>query len=499
MRGELYGLKLKKNIGRIKYLQNLLIKKQISCRELTEKYLESAKECNKMLNAYVKITDEVAIESAKKVDEKISKNQELYPLEGIPMSLKDNIFTQGIETTCCSKMLKGYVPIYDATVWALLKEQNAVLLGKTNMDEFAMGCTCKTSCFGAVKNPHDLNKVPGGSSGGSAAAVCADISVYSLGTDTGGSIRQPASFCGVVGLKPTYGAFSRHGVIDFAASLDFVGPMAATVEDIALLYDNLAQKDPKDSTSVKSLEVSAYKNLDNDIKGLKIGLPKQCFAAMDKDVEKAISNAIKVYTDLGAEFIELDMPIIAYALSIYYALATAEAASNFSKFDGVKMGNKAEKYVSGVDLISQNRAVGFGDEVKRRLLLGTYMLNSEAGGKYLEKSRKIRAEIAKSFDKAFKMCDIMLTPTVSNTAPRHDYEPTDQMQSYISDICTVPANMAGVPAISLPCGKDSSKMPIGMQLIANKFKEPLLLSVAHKFEIAAGFEILKYIDMGANL
>lgn len=492
-------MKQRKNVGRIKYLQDLLNKRQISCRELTERYLKSARACNKKLNAYVKLTDEFAFESAKKVDEKISKKQELQPLEGIPMSLKDNIFTQGIETTCCSKMLKGYIPTYDATVWTLLKAQNAVLLGKTNMDEFAMGCTCKTSCFGAVKNPHDLNKVPGGSSGGSAAAVCADISVYSLGTDTGGSIRQPASFCGIVGLKPTYGALSRHGVIDFADSLDYVGPMAATVEDVAILYDNLAKKDPKDSTSVKSREMSACENLNKDIKGIKIGLPKQCFSALDKDVEKAITNAIKIYTDLGAEFIELDMPVISYALSIYYALATSEAALNFSKFDGVRMGNKAEKYVSEIDMISQNRAAGFGEEVKRRLLLGTYMLNSETGAKYLEKSQKIRAEIVKSFDEAFKKCEIMLTPTVSNTAPRHDYEPKDQMQSYISDICTVPANMAGIPAVSVPCGKDSAKMPIGMQLIADKFEEPLLLNVAHKFEVAAGLEILNDIDMGVNL
>lgn len=492
-------MKQRKNIGRIRYLQDLLNKKQISCRELTERYLKSARECNKKLNAYVKLTDEFAFESAKKVDEKISKKQELQPIEGIPMSLKDNIFTQGIETTCCSKMLKGYIPTYDATVWALLKVQNAVLLGKTNMDEFAMGCTCKTSCFGAVKNPHDLNKVPGGSSGGSAAAVCADVSVYSLGTDTGGSIRQPASFCGIVGLKPTYGALSRYGVMDFAASLDCVGPMAATVEDVAILYDNLAKKDPKDSTSVKNRDVSACESLNRDIKGIKIGLPKQCFVALDKDVEKAITDAIKIYTDLGAEFIELDMPVIAYALSIYYALATSEAALNFSKFDGVRMGNKAEKYVSGIDVISQNRAAGFGEEVKRRLLLGTYMLNSEAGARYLEKSQKIRAEIVKSFNEAFKKCDVILTPTVSNTAPRHDYEPKDQMQSYISDICTVPANMAGVPAISVPCGKDSAKMPIGMQLIVDKFEEPLLLNVAHKFEVAAGLEILNGIDMGVNL
>ena len=482
-------LKLKKFSSKIRYLQDLLLRKQISCRELTEKYLSVARKCNEKLNAYVKFTDEVALKNAALVDEKISKSQDLKPLEGIPMSLKDNIFTQGIETTCCSNILKGYVPDFDAAIWAKLKSQNAILLGKTNMDEFAMGCACKNSCFGAVKNPHDLNKVPGGSSGGSAAAVCADISAYSLGTDTGGSIRQPASFCGIVGLKPTYGAFSKFGVMDFASSLDCVGPMAATVEDVAILYENLSEN---------SL-ISSCKNLNKDIKGIKIGLPKQCFNALDKDVEKAISDAIDTYKSLGASFVELDMPIISYALSIYYALATSEAAKDFVKFDGVTLGNKASKYLDDVDSIAQNRAQGFGDEVKRRLLLGTYILNSETGPKYLEKSKKIRAQIVNSFKEAFTKCDIILTPTVSNTAPKHDFVPKDQMQSYISDICTVPANMAGLPAISVPCGKDFAQMPIGMQLIADRFEEPLLLNVAHKFETVADLQLLDAIKMGVNL
>ena len=490
---------MQKNVGKIRYLQDLLNEKQISCKELTEAYLKSAKKANENLNAYVKFTDEVAFESAKKVDEKIAKNQQLQQLEGIPMSLKDNIFTSGIETTCGSNMLKGYVPDFDASVWSILKAQNAVLLGKTNMDEFAMGCDCKTSCFGSTKNPHDLNKVPGGSSGGSAAAVSANISVYSLGTDTGGSIRQPSSFCGIVGLKPTYGAFSSFGVMDFAASLDCVGPMAATVEDVAILYDNLAKKDIKDSTSAENNSGSAYKNLNKDIKGVQIGLPKQCFNALDKDVEKAIANAIKIYTDLGAEFIEVDMPVIMYALSIYYALATSEAVAAFEKFDGVNLGNKAVEYLKDVDVVAQNRAAGFGDEVKRRLLLGTYMLNSQVGAKYLEKARKIRLEISKVFAEVFEKCDVLLTPTVSNTAPKHDFVPEDQMQSYISDICTVPANMAGIPAISVPCGKDSANMPIGMQLIANKFNEPRLLNVAHKFEITAEIEFLNHANGGVIL
>lgn len=472
--------------------------KELTVTEITKAYIDRINEKEKDVQAFITpLTDEAA-KKAEEIDKKIEAGEEAE-LAGIPIGIKDNMCTKGVKTTCGSKMLENFVSPYNATVMEKINSEDMIMLGKLNMDEFAMGSSTEYSHFHPTKNPWNLNKVPGGSSGGSAAAVAANLVPWALGSDTGGSIRQPASFCGIVGLKPTYGAFSRYGVVDFAASLDFVGPMAANVEDVAILYDNLAQKDPKDSTSAKGRGVSAYKNLNKDIKGIKIGLPKQCFTALDKDVEKAITDAMKIYMDLGAEFIELDMPIIAYALSIYYALATSEAAANFSKFDGIKIGNKAEKYVSGIDLISQNRAAGFGEEVKRRLLLGTYMLNSKAGEKYLEKSRKIRAEIVKSFDKAFKMCDIMLTPTVSNTAPRHDYEPTDQMQSYISDICTVPANMAGIPAISIPCGKDSSKMPIGMQLIANKFEEPLLLNVAHKFEASAGLEILNEIDMGVNL
>ena len=459
-------MKPKKCTGKIRYLQSLLNEKQISCKELTERYLKSAKECNKKINAYVKLTEDVALKGAEKVDKKISEGIELNPIEGIPMSLKDNIFTKGIETTCCSKMLKGYIPDKDAVVWKTLKDNNAILLGKTNMDEFAMGCTCKTSCFGNVKNPHDLSRIPGGSSGGSAAAVCADISVYSMGTDTGGSIRQPSSFCGVVGLKPTYDFLSRVGVVDFASSLDCVGPIASTVEDVAILYDVFAKANLKNKT------IFAYDNLNKNINGIKMGLPKQCFVSLDKDVEKSIENAIDVYTSLGVKFVELDMPIISYALSIYYVLATSEAVSNFSRFDGVHFGNGlCYKCENKFDLIAKNRADGFGDEVKRRLLLGAYMLNSDVGNMYMAKSKEIRKKIENSFIEIFKKCDIILTPTVSNTASKHDFVPTDQMQSYISDICTVPANMSGIPAISIPCGMDNKKMPIGLQLLANKFNE----------------------------
>lgn len=479
--------------GRIRQIQKLLTTKQISCVELTEKYLREIENCNGELNAYVEVTRDVALDTARKVDEKIAHGKALQPLEGVPMSLKDNIFTEGIKTTCCSKMLRDYVPTYDATVWALLRAQNAVLLGKTNMDEFAMGCSCKTSCCGGSKNPHDLTKVPGGSSGGSAAAVCANISAYSLGTDTGGSIRQPSSFCGIVGLKPTYGAFSRYGVVAFADSLDQVGPMAATVEDIAIIFDSLAQKDPRDDTSISSNGRSAFSNLKKDIKGVRIGLPRQYFIGLDADVSKAIRDAIEVYKGLGAQFVELDMPIIKYSLPIYYALATSEGAKNLEKFDGIRFG----QHVS--DSIDENRGNGFGDEVKRRLLLGTYMLNSKKGAWYLGEARKIREQIFAAFDEAFSKCDVILSSTVPSTATPHDFVPQDQMQSYMSDICTVPANMAGLPAVSVPCGKDSNNLPIGMQLIGARQNEAAILNVAHQFELATSFIALSGINMGVDL
>lgn len=474
--------------GRIRQIQKLLTTKQISCVELTEKYLREIENCNGELNAYVEVTRDVALDTAKKVDEKIAHGETLQPLEGVPMSLKDNIFTEGVKTTCCSKMLKDYVPTYDATVWALLRAQNAVLLGKTNMDEFAMGCSCKTSCCGGSKNPHDLTKVPGGSSGGSAAAVCANISAYSLGTDTGGSIRQPSSFCGIVGLKPTYGAFSRYGVVAFADSLDQVGPMAATVEDIAIIFDSLAKKDPRDDTSISSNGESTFANLKKDIKGVRIGLPKQYFIGLDADVSKAIRDAIEVYKGLGAQFVELDMPIIKYSLPIYYALATSEGAKNLEKFDGIRLGQRVS------DSIAENRGSGFGDEVKRRLLLGTYMLDSKKGAWYLGEARKIREQIFAAFDEAFSKCDVILSSTVPSTATPHDFVPQDQMQSYMSDICTVPANMAGLPAVSVPCGKDSNNLPIGMQLIGARQNEAVILNVAHRFELSTGFSALNGVN-----
>lgn len=481
-------MKLKKNISKIKYLQNLLSKKQISCRELTEKYLESAQKCNKTLNAYVKITDEVAIESAKKVDEKISKNKELDQLEGIPMSLKDNIFTQGIETTCCSNMLKGFVPTYDATVWALLKAQNAVLVGKTNMDEFAMGCTCKTSCFGAVKNPHDLNKVPGGSSGGSAAAVCANISVYSLGTDTGGSIRQPASLCGIVGLKPTYGLVSRYGLVAFASSLDQIGPMTKDVKDAALLLNVISGHDEKDTTSAEVEKKDYTKCLKNDVKGLKIGVPTEFFGeGINPEVKAKVEEAIEKYKELGAEIEEFSLDIADYSLATYYIIAPAEASSNLGRFDGIRYGYRTPNYTNLKELFKNSRSEGFGSEVKRRIILGTYVLSSGYYDAYYKKAQQVRTLVKQEFKKAFEKYDVILTPTSPIVAFDIGTKSSNPMEMYLSDICTVPVNIAGVPAISIPCGVDSNNMPIGMQLIGNYFDEETILNAAYTYEQATNF------------
>ncbi len=486
-------------MGRIKHIQDLFNKKQVSCTELTNKYLKTIESVNKELNAYINITEDTALKAAQKVDEKISKGIKLRPLEGVPLVLKDNILTKGIKTTCCSNMLKGYIPNYDATVWSILKEQNAVLLGKANMDEFAMGCSCGTSCFGGSKNPHDTSKVPGGSSGGSAAAVSANIAAYSLGTDTGGSIRQPSSFCGIVGLKPTYGAFSRYGVVAFASTLDQVGPMAATVEDAALIYDNLAIKDLKDTTSLGMMGEKTFSNLRKDINGIRIGLPKQYFEGLDEDVRASINEAIKVYESLGAKFVKLDMPNIKYSLPIYYILATSEASSNLARFDGIRFGHRTKEYKDINELISKSREEGFGEEVKRRLLLGTYMLSSRHNKAYIKEAKKIRGATLKSFDDAFTKCDVILSSTVPSTAFEHGFVPEDQMQAYMTDICTVPVNIAGLPAISVPCGKDRNGMPIGMQLIGDRFKESTILNAAYQFEKVADLGILDDLNMGVKL
>ncbi|MDF2566575.1 MAG: gatA [Oscillospiraceae bacterium] len=490
---------MEKTKGKIKYLGELLRNKEISCQELTTKYLESINQDNGKLNAYVSVTEQEALDTAKAVDKKIASGEELSPLEGIPMTLKDNISTKDIETTCCSKILQGYVPIYNATVWDLLKSQNAVLLGKTNMDEFAMGSSCETSCFGGANNPHNLAHVAGGSSGGVASAVGGNIAAYGLGSDTGGSIRQPASFCGLVGLKPTYGAVSRYGLIAYASSLDQIGPITSTVEDAALVFDAISKKDPMDSTSQGGAEPTLAK-LNQDIKGLKIGVAKEYFEGVRDDVKKALEQSIKTYVSLGAQIVYFDLPVLKYALPVYYILACAEASSNLGRYDSIRYGYRTdENYHSIHEMICKTRSEGFGKEVQRRILLGTYVLSSGYYDAYYKKAQRLRGAVVKAFQNAFQSCDVILTPTVPMTAFEQGFSSKDQIETYQTDICTVPINIAGLPAISIPCGFDSKGLPIGMQLIGNTFCESTILNAAYQFENACANQIYKNVDLGVKL
>ncbi len=483
----------------IKHIHELLEKGEITCTELTEKYLSAIEKDDEKLKSYVSVTRGWALNTAKKVDEKLSRKEKLLPLEGIPMALKDNICTKGIKTTCSSNMLKNYIPPYDATVWEILKSQNAVLLGKTNMDEFAMGCSCETSYFAKTNNPHDCNRVPGGSSGGSAAAIAGNLAACCLGSDTGGSIRQPSSFCGIVGLKPTYGSISRYGLIALASSLDQIGPMTRSVEDASIIYDALSVKDPRDMTSCGKINAESHMHLNDDLKGMKIGILKQYFEGVKEEIKTAIDNAIKVYKSLGAEIVYLDMPDVKYSLPIYYILVCSEAASNLARLDGIRYGHKATSYKNMDEFFIKDRAEGFGDEVKRRILLGTYFHMKDNYENYYKKALRIRSAIIEMFNNAFKECDVLISATVAETAFLHDFKPDDQMQAYLTDICTVPVNIAGLCAVSVPCGVDQNKLPVGMQLIGGRFCEYKILNAAYKFEQMQCGKNYKEVDMGVSL
>ncbi|MGN0550455.1 MAG: Asp-tRNA(Asn)/Glu-tRNA(Gln) amidotransferase subunit GatA [Acutalibacteraceae bacterium] len=485
--------------GKIAYTAGLLRDKKISCTELTTQYLDSIQKENAGLNAYVKVTPEEALKAAKAVDEKLSRGEALKPLEGIPMTLKDNISTKGIETTCCSKILTGYKPIYNATVWDILKEQNAVLLGKTNMDEFAMGSSCETSCFGGAKNPHNTNHVAGGSSGGVASAVGGNIAVYGLGSDTGGSIRQPASFCGIVGMKPTYGAVSRYGLIAYASSLDQIGPITTTVEDAAIVYDAISKYDEKDSTSQGAKGEPTVNTLKNSIKGIRIGIAREYLDGIRDDVKQAVEKAAKVYESLGAEIVYFNLPALKFALPVYYILACAEASSNLGRYDGIRYGYKTPSYNDINDMICKTRSEGFGKEVQRRILLGTYVLSAGYYDAYYKKAQNLRGSIVKSFKNAFESCDVILAPTVPMTAFESGKAVSDPIETYLTDICTVPVNIAGLPAVSLPCGFNAKGMPIGMQLIGKSFEEGVILNAAWQYENAAHEEVFKQAEMGVRL
>ncbi|MCD8026775.1 MAG: Asp-tRNA(Asn)/Glu-tRNA(Gln) amidotransferase subunit GatA [Clostridiales bacterium] len=471
-------------MGSITKIHDMLVSKQCSCAEITKSYLDEIEKSNGELNAYVSVTGDEAMKTAAAVDKKIASGEEIGLLEGVPMTLKDNLSTKGIETTCCSKILEGYKPIYNATVWDILSKKNAVLLGKTNMDEFAMGSSCETSCFGGAMNPFNTNYVSGGSSGGVASAVGADIAAYGLGSDTGGSIRQPASFCGIVGLKPTYGTVSRYGLVAYASSLDQIGPITKSVEDASIVFDAISEYDPMDSTSKGSCGGKTYEQLNNDIKGMKIGIAREYLDGVRDDVKQAVLEAAEVYRSMGAEIVYFDLPALKFALPVYYIIACAEASSNLGRYDGIRYGYKTKHYNGTHDMVCRTRSEGFGEEVKRRILLGTYVLSAGYYDAYYKKAQNLRGTIVKAFSDAFENCDAILAPTVPMTAFEKGHAVSDPVETYLTDICTVPVNIAGLPGVSIPCGFNKNGMPIGMQLIGKSFGEARILNAAYKYQQA---------------
>lgn len=435
------------------------------------------------IGAFNSLTKELAIETAKKVDEKIAKGEDLPLLAGIPLALKDNINLKDYKTTASSKILENFVSPYDATVTKKLKENLIPIIGKTNLDEFAMGSSNENSAFKKVRNPWNLNKVPGGSSGGSAASVAALESTVALGSDTGGSIRLPASFCGIVGLKPTYGRVSRYGLIAFASSLDQIGPFGRSVKDVAMLTQAISGIDECDSTSLNVPVDNYLANIDKDIKGLKIGVVKELISdGLDNDVAKAIQNAIETYKKLGAEIKEVSFPLLKYSIGVYYIVATAEASSNLARFDGVKYGYRTSEAKNLIEMYTKTRSEGFGDEVKRRIMLGTYALSSGYYDAYYKKAQQLRMLIKQSYDKAFEDVDVILSTTSPTCAFDIGSKSDDPLSMYLSDIATIAANLGGFPAMSLPCGFDSNNMPIGLQLMSKPLTESLLLQTAYNFE-----------------
>ncbi|WP_341876560.1 Asp-tRNA(Asn)/Glu-tRNA(Gln) amidotransferase subunit GatA [Defluviitalea saccharophila] len=473
-------------------LATRLRNREISAVELTKAYIDAIEKLNPTLNAYVHLTFDTAMKAARQADQML-KEGDAPLLCGIPMALKDNICTDGLTTTCCSKILQDFKPYYDATVWEKLKSQGAVLLGKTNMDEFAMGSTSETSCYGAPLNPRNTNYVTGGSSGGSAAVVGANLAAYSLGSDTGGSIRQPASFCGVVGLKPTYGAVSRYGLIAYGSSLDQIGPMTNSVKDAAIVFDAIKGGDKRDQTSVEyEYGSSLAECMDRDIKGMRIGVAEEFFSGINPEIKSKIEEAIKLFERNGAVIENISLPALKLALPVYYIIACAEASSNLGRYDGIRYGYRTSSYTSIEDMIVKTRSEGFGDEVKRRIMLGTYVLSSGYYDAYYKKACLIREEINREFYTVFEKCDVLIAPTAPNTAFPLNCKGASPVEMYLSDICTVPVNIAGVPAISVPCGEDAKGLPVGMQIIGRRFGEATILQAAHFYEQSAGKVIGTY-------
>ena len=468
----------------------LLKQRKLSSVELTKQYLARIEKADAQIGSYITVCPDEALAAAGKADERIARGEATL-LTGIPVGIKDNICTEGIKTTCASKMLYNFVPPYDATVTKRLKNEGAVILGKLNMDEFAMGSSTESSYFKKTKNPYDLTRVPGGSSGGSAASVSADLAPYALGSDTGGSIRQPAAFCGNVGLKPTYGLVSRFGLIAFASSLDQIGSFTKDVTDCAIVLNAIAGYDKMDSTSVDADKTDYTKVLGLPLRGMKIGVPKQYLeSGIQAEIREAVENAIKVYEMLGAECEECSLPLSKFALPAYYLISSAEASSNLARFDGIKYGYRAEEYHGLTDLYEITRSEGFGEEVKRRIMLGTYALSSGYYDAYYKKAQQVRGLIKRDFAACFEKYDVLLTPTTPTTAYKFG-EKSDPVAMYMGDICTVAVNIAGLPAISIPAGLDKKGMPIGIQLIANSLDEGKLLTAAFAYERETGYEKLR--------
>ncbi len=463
-------------------LHDMLVNKEITALELTDAVLARIDEVEGDVKAYLTITRDEAVAQAKAVDEKIAKGEAIGFLEGIPGAIKDNICTKGVKTTCASKILQNFVPPYNATVVEKINAANPVIMGKTNMDEFAMGGSTENSAYYPTANPWNTDCVPGGSSGGSAAAVAAGTAIWALGSDTGGSIRQPASFCGVVGMKPTYGRVSRYGLVAYASSLDQIGPLTKDVTDCANLLNIIAGHDEMDSTCVNE-EVPDYtKALVQDVKGLKIGLPKEYFVkGMDPEVEASVRAAVKQLEDLGAEVVEISLPNTDYAISTYYLIAPAEAATNLQRYDGVSYGMR-EDGADIVEMMTNTRSKYFGEEVKRRIMIGNYALSAGYYDAYYLKALKVRRLVKEDYDKAFKQVDVILCPTAPSPAYKIGEKISDPLEMYLQDACTVPLNLAGLPGMSIPCGFSKDGMPIGLQLIGKALDEETLIRVAYTYE-----------------
>jgi len=474
----------------ISELHQKLVQREISAKELTLAFLKQIEKEDKKISAFITITKDLALSQAEKVDEIIAKNQKIPILAGIPLAVKDNILVKGVKTTCASKILENYIALYDATCIKKLKRLGAIVLGKTNLDEFAMGASTENSAFFSTKNPHDLKRVPGGSSGGSAAAVAANMCVYALGSDTGGSIRQPASFCGIVGLKPTYGAVSRYGLVAFASSLDQIGPLTKTVEDARLVFLAIKGKDPLDSTSVR---FSAEKEkdfqeeiLDSEIKKLRVGIPKEYFVeGLDSDVKRIINKAIKKIESLGIKTKEINLPHTRYVIPAYYLINMSEASANLARYDGIKYGLSEKEGKDLLEVYLKTRGKGFGREVKRRIMLGTFSLSAGYYEAFYLKANKVRALIVEDFKKAFEKVDFVLSPTSPTPPFKLGEKVKDPLSMYLCDIFTAPVNLAGLPAISIPAGFvkiDGKNLPIGIQIIGNYFEENKIFKIASLLE-----------------